>query len=65
MLMCTPLSSQCYMQVYAEVHTHVHYYLVLASNGSVVELPGLTNMDLNTVQQVKLNRCGAGVFYSI
>jgi hypothetical protein len=40
------------LQVFAEVHTHAHYYLVLAHNGSVLELPGLTNMDLSSVQQV-------------
>jgi hypothetical protein len=41
------------VQVFAEVHTHAHYYLVLAQNGSVIELPGLTNMDLASVQQVR------------
>ncbi len=40
------------LQVFAEVHTHAHYYLVFAQNGSVLELPGLTNMDLSSVQQV-------------
>ena len=40
------------LQVFAEVHTHANYYLVLAQNGSVLQLPAFTNMDLSAVQQV-------------
>ena len=39
-------------QITAEVHAHNHFYLILGENGSVLELPGLTNTDPDTAVQV-------------